>query len=324
MSRFFQFRAKINVKTRIYIDGYNLYFGCLKGTPHKWLDPISLSERLLARSGERGSILDEEVGVKFFTAEISEKAASDNTSLNDQRSYHLALHIHCASRLETIKGSYAIDKTKFPCVEKDDKGNEKQPRDSQRVKIWKLEEKQSDVNVAIEAVYDAITEPDLEQVVFVTNDTDIAPALSKIREYNKLQLRDEVKIGLIVPIKSDDDSRRANKSLRALADWTIDHIRDEELAASQLPCRLPAKMSAFKPSGWFKYPDRVQEILEILSDREVAKSIPGSWKWLSKPLQQVEGLPNLGSLPCDCMDDEVALETIRQHAIAYATFKKSL
>lgn len=133
-----------------------------------------------------------------------------------------------------------------------------------------------------------------------------------------------MKIGLIVPIKSDDDSRRANKSLSALADWTIHHIKDEELAASQLPCRLPAKMSAFKPSGWFKYPDRVKEILEILSDKEVNKSIPASWKWLSKPLKQVEGLPNLESLPCDCMDDEVALETIRKHVIAYAEFKKSL
>ena len=23
-----------------YIDGYNLYYGLLKGTPYKWLDPI--------------------------------------------------------------------------------------------------------------------------------------------------------------------------------------------------------------------------------------------------------------------------------------------
>ncbi|WP_339145164.1 NYN domain-containing protein [Pseudoalteromonas galatheae] len=311
------------MKTRIYIDGYNLYFGCLKGTPYKWLNLVSLSERLLKRSGERDSILDEKIGVKFFTAEISGKAASDKNSLNDQRSYHLALHIHSAPRLEIIKGSYSTDQTNFPCVEKDDEGNEKQPRDSQRIKVWKLEEKQSDVNVAIEAVYDTIMETDLEQVVFVTNDTDIVPALSKIREYNKLQVRDEVKIGLIVPIKSNDDSRRANKSLSVLADWTIHHITDKELAASQLPCRLLAKNSAFKPSGWFKYPDKVQEILEILSDKQVDKSIPAAWKWLSKPLQRVEGLPNLESLPCDCMDDEVALETILEHAIAYAKFKKS-
>ena len=24
-----------------YIDGYNLYYGLLKGTPHKWLDLVS-------------------------------------------------------------------------------------------------------------------------------------------------------------------------------------------------------------------------------------------------------------------------------------------
>lgn len=26
------------LRTRVYIDGYNLYYGCLKGTPYKWLD----------------------------------------------------------------------------------------------------------------------------------------------------------------------------------------------------------------------------------------------------------------------------------------------
>ena len=25
-------------RTRVYVDGYNLYYGCLKGSPHKWLD----------------------------------------------------------------------------------------------------------------------------------------------------------------------------------------------------------------------------------------------------------------------------------------------
>lgn len=55
------------MKTRVYIDGYNLYFGCLKGTPFKWLDPVSLIETLLVRSGAPESALDE-LAVKFFTA----------------------------------------------------------------------------------------------------------------------------------------------------------------------------------------------------------------------------------------------------------------
>ena len=200
------------MKTRIYIDGYNLYFGCLKDTPYKWLNPVSLSEKLLVRSGIRTSVLDD-IAVKFFTADILPRAASDLSSSNDQSSYHLALRHHCGSRLQIIKGTYAIGQTKFPQVENCDQGKEKQPRDSSLVKVWKMEEKQSDVNVALEAVYDAVTEQTLEQVVFVTNDTDILPALQKIRTHNALQQRSPVKIGLIVPIKPDDKSRQANKSL---------------------------------------------------------------------------------------------------------------
>jgi 6-hydroxy-3-succinoylpyridine 3-monooxygenase len=174
------------MKTRIYIDGYNFYFGCLKGTSFKWLDPVSLIEILLVRSGAPESILDE-LAVKFFTAEISERAVSDRSSLNDQRSYHLALNNHCSNRLQTIKGNYSIDKTKFPKVEQDERGKEKEPRSSERVKIWKMEEKQSDVNVALEAVYDAVTDLTLEHIVFVTNDTDIIPALRKIQHHNELK-----------------------------------------------------------------------------------------------------------------------------------------
>lgn len=101
------------MKTRVYIDGYNFYFGCLKGTPYKWLDPVSLIETLLVRSGAPESILDE-LAVKFFTAEITERAASDSSSLKDQRAYHLALHNHRQGRLQTIKGNYSVDKTKLP------------------------------------------------------------------------------------------------------------------------------------------------------------------------------------------------------------------
>ena len=28
------------LRTRLYVDGYNLYYGCLKNTADKWLDPL--------------------------------------------------------------------------------------------------------------------------------------------------------------------------------------------------------------------------------------------------------------------------------------------
>ena len=36
-------------RTRVYVDGFNLYYGALKGTRYKWLDPVRLSARLLPR-----------------------------------------------------------------------------------------------------------------------------------------------------------------------------------------------------------------------------------------------------------------------------------
>jgi hypothetical protein len=35
------------LKTNVYIDGFNLYYGCVRDTPHKWLDLSALCARLL-------------------------------------------------------------------------------------------------------------------------------------------------------------------------------------------------------------------------------------------------------------------------------------
>jgi hypothetical protein len=34
------------MRTNIYVDGFNLYFGALKGTPYKWLNIHALSAML--------------------------------------------------------------------------------------------------------------------------------------------------------------------------------------------------------------------------------------------------------------------------------------
>lgn len=312
------------MKTRVYIDGYNFYFGCLKGTSYKWLDLIKLLEILLVRSGAPESELDE-LAIKFFTAEISERAASDSSSLNDQRSYHLALNNHCQSKLATVKGNYSIDKAKFPRVELDGNGKEKEPRFSERVKIWKMEEKQSDVNVALEAVYDGVTDANLKHIVFVTNDTDIIPALRKLRHHNEHQVRDPIRIGLIIPTRKGDSLRKGNKSLKELADWTIEFIHDWELEKAQLPCRVfGAKKTAIKPISWFKHAKKVEEILNTLSQKGVESSIPKAWKWLERPLHPADHLPNFDGIPSEHMDDEDLLEITFQHAKAYAEHKLSL
>jgi hypothetical protein len=37
------------MRTNVYVGGFNLYYGCLKGTPYQWLDVAALCARLLPR-----------------------------------------------------------------------------------------------------------------------------------------------------------------------------------------------------------------------------------------------------------------------------------
>jgi hypothetical protein len=47
-----------------YIDGFNLYYGCLKGSPFKWLDPSKLCPHLLPKGHQVHEI-------KYYTARVS-------------------------------------------------------------------------------------------------------------------------------------------------------------------------------------------------------------------------------------------------------------
>jgi hypothetical protein len=208
------------VQTQIYVDGYNLYYGCLKYTHYKWLDLYHLfSQHLIPRSGSSAS----SIHIKFFTAPIEEKAASDHSSVQDQRAYHQALNFHRAEDIQIINGYYSVEQANSHLVD-----GKKWPRDCEKVKTWKLEEKQSDVNLSVNALYDVIMSPEIEQVVFVTSDTDIAPSMEKIQEFNRVleQKGDHppVRIGLIIPTRDNSKHRRPNEALNQYSHWTIRFI----------------------------------------------------------------------------------------------------
>lgn len=58
------------MKTCIYIDGFNLYYSRLKGTPFKWLDIASLfRDQILSAQDPSNEV----VAVKFFTAPSSQR-----------------------------------------------------------------------------------------------------------------------------------------------------------------------------------------------------------------------------------------------------------
>ena len=70
------------MRTRVYVDGFNLFYGSLKGTPFKWLDPVRLAALLVPR----GHTIDR---LRYFTARVSGK--SDPGAPGRQQMYLKAL-----------------------------------------------------------------------------------------------------------------------------------------------------------------------------------------------------------------------------------------
>lgn len=224
------------MRTIAYVDGYNLFFGCLKNTPYKWLDLVALIESIL-RAQDPSSQL---VRVRYFTAPIRAKLASrGQAAAIAQDKYHRALAQR--GRVDIIQGWYALEGAWAP--RKIDP-----PNKLDRVEIWRLEEKETDVNLALQLYRDAIR-GECEQVVVVSSDSDLAPALRLVESDAPA-----IRRGLIFPrgeVEEGSKQRPPNIGLSKLAHWTRQEIKNAELAACQLPMRVPTnKKPIDKPDYW--------------------------------------------------------------------------
>jgi hypothetical protein len=83
------------MKTFVYVDGFNLYYGSLKRTPYKWLNLVALMGQVLPA----GYKIER---VKYFTAHVS--GASDPASPNRQDAYIRALRT--LPEIEVYWGSF--------------------------------------------------------------------------------------------------------------------------------------------------------------------------------------------------------------------------
>ena len=64
------------MRTNIYVDGFNLYYGCLKGTPYRWLDLESLCRIMLPQNTIQH--------IKYFTARISARPHDPSQPVRQQ------------------------------------------------------------------------------------------------------------------------------------------------------------------------------------------------------------------------------------------------
>jgi len=69
------------MRTFVYVDGFNLYYGAVKGTPFKWLNIVELAKQVLPAS----HIVER---VKYFTARVS---GADDPDAPKRHAYLLAL-----------------------------------------------------------------------------------------------------------------------------------------------------------------------------------------------------------------------------------------
>jgi hypothetical protein len=72
----------LSIRTFLYIDGFNLYYGAVKGTPYRWLDIVALGRLLLPRH----CVIEK---ARYFTARVS--GAEDPDAPRRQHAYLSAL-----------------------------------------------------------------------------------------------------------------------------------------------------------------------------------------------------------------------------------------
>lgn len=224
------------MRTIAYVDGHNLYFSCLKATSYKWLDLEKLLLPIITASAP-GSVL---TGIKYFTAPIKASLARyGQRSTDAQAEYVRALLAN--PRMAVVEGRFSVGSTHalLHVVPPD--------RDS-RVRIWRIEEKETDVSLAVSMYADARSDG-VDQVILVSNDSDMVPALRAIR-------RDTAtKIGVVLPIRQAAQDqlvgRRPSASLGTHAHWVRGHILETELAAAQLPLTvMTRRRPARRPAHW--------------------------------------------------------------------------
>ncbi len=204
------------MRTNVYIDAFNLYYGCLRSTPFKWLDVAALCHVLLPR--------DNIQRIKYFTA-VVEARPGDPSQRVRQQFYLRALAT--TPKLSIYYGHFLSHAVAMPLADN--------PR--RRVMVIKTEEKGSDVNLATELLVDGFND-DFDVAVVLSNDSDLlAPIRVVRRQMGK-------RVGVLNP------QRVPSIPLEREADF-LKSIRPSALRRSQFPRTMKdARGSFHRPPVW--------------------------------------------------------------------------
>jgi hypothetical protein len=219
-------RSKANgLRTIVYVDGFNLYYGCLKDTPERWLDVGALCKRMLSADAEI-------VGIKYFTARVKVRPGNPHAGQR-QQTYFRALAT--VPNLTIHYGHFITRTATRRCVSDDRKGR---PR---FVDVWVTEEKGSDVNLASHLLIDGFRAR-YDLAVVISNDGDLKEPVHFVRHELKAP------VGVLNP--------HGNRSF-ALSPKQLPRgsfykpIRRAALRASQFSPQVPDERGiVHKPPDW--------------------------------------------------------------------------
>ena len=257
------------MRTRVYVDGFNLYYGALKGTPFKWLDPVRLTALLIPQD----CVVDR---LRYFTARVSGKL--DPGAPARQQTYLKALatlpevELHygrflaktawrplanlpvAEKRIDTPQpitlpeGNYRVHGRQpqtlpvsfYPGRRGARKGEHPAHRppicDAVIAEFHTMEEKGSDVNLGCHLLNDAWKDL-FEAAVVISNDTDLVVPIRMVTE------EQERRVFVACPGRW-----QIAPQLRQVASH-VRHIRPAMLKNAQFPDTLPGTVIA-KPKGW--------------------------------------------------------------------------
>ena len=255
------------MRTYVSIDGFNLYYGALKGTPFKWLDVKRLVTHLVPQNHQINKI-------KYFTARVS--GAADRDAPRKQAIYLRALRtipeveIHFGNFLaktiwrpllnlpvanETIStpppvvlpaGNLPVtgnpNAQTLPVGSYPARGQQRMHivarplADAVITEVHSMEEKGSDVNLAAHLLNDAWKKL-FDAAVVISNDTDLTTPIRMVTTERALP------VFVVCPGRWT-----MSPKLIAVASY-VRHIRGAMLRASQFPDPIPGTTIS-KPIGW--------------------------------------------------------------------------
>lgn len=226
------------LRTHVYIDGFNLYYGLLRGTPYKWINLEALCDQLLPKNTVEK--------IYYFTAKVDARPEDPDQPVRQQAFLNA---LQTLPRVEVHLGNFLSSVVAQPAVETNPAtggvlrvaGKPVLKRDAAGAvileRVLKSEEKGSDVNLAAHLLRDAYM-GNCECAVVVSNDSDLLTPIRMAKtDCNTV-------IGLVPP------RSKGSIELKALADFKIDP-RVHILVNSQFPDQVPSPTGQItKPANW--------------------------------------------------------------------------